>query len=141
MRLGEVSHLAVDQLEMDVQGIERIADLVGHAEHVLEIRRAVLALRRAARSGSGSILVVLLATTVLATFGSAVLLALDSAAQEIAHALVGTFLGILLSYGFVAPLVGVLEKKGHEASKALERLEGQGYVLSTTGKVAARRGW
>ena len=38
----------------------------------------------------------------------------------IVHALVGTFLGILLSYGFIAPLVGVLEKKGHEASKALK---------------------
>jgi len=38
----------------------------------------------------------------------------------IAHALVGTFLGILLSYGFVAPLVGVLEQKLHEATKALE---------------------
>ena len=38
----------------------------------------------------------------------------------IAHALVGTFLGILLSYGFVAPLVGVLEQKLHEATKAFE---------------------
>ena len=28
--------------------------------------------------------------------------------------------GILLSYGFIAPLVGILEKKTHEASKALE---------------------
>jgi chemotaxis protein MotA len=38
----------------------------------------------------------------------------------IAHALVGTFLGILLSYGFVAPLPSVLEAKLHEATKALE---------------------
>ncbi len=38
----------------------------------------------------------------------------------IAHALVGTFLGILLSYGFVAPLPGLLEQKAAEASKALE---------------------
>jgi chemotaxis protein MotA len=38
----------------------------------------------------------------------------------IAHALVGTFLGILLSYGFVAPLTGVLEQKLQEATKALE---------------------
>ena len=38
----------------------------------------------------------------------------------IAHALVGTFLGILLSYGFVAPLPSILEAKLHEATKALE---------------------
>jgi chemotaxis protein MotA len=38
----------------------------------------------------------------------------------IAHALVGTFLGILLSYGFVAPLVSVLEAKANEATKALQ---------------------
>jgi chemotaxis protein MotA len=38
----------------------------------------------------------------------------------IAHALVGTFLGILLSYGFISPLSSVLEQKVHEATKALE---------------------
>ncbi len=38
----------------------------------------------------------------------------------IAHALVGTFLGILLSYGFVGPLSSVLEQKLHESSKMLE---------------------
>jgi chemotaxis protein MotA len=38
----------------------------------------------------------------------------------IAHALVGTFLGILLSYGFISPLSSVLEQKLHEATKALE---------------------
>jgi chemotaxis protein MotA len=40
--------------------------------------------------------------------------------QLIASALVGTFLGILLSYGFVGPLVSVLEQKVHEATKALQ---------------------
>ena len=38
----------------------------------------------------------------------------------IAHALVGTFLGILLSYGFVSPLAGVLEQKLHESSKIFQ---------------------
>ena len=38
----------------------------------------------------------------------------------IAHALVGTFLGILLAYGFVAPLVSVLEARLHESTKAFE---------------------
>src|SRR5215470_9994104 len=40
--------------------------------------------------------------------------------QLIAHALVGTFLGILLSYGFVGPLAGVLEQKAAESTKILQ---------------------
>lgn len=40
--------------------------------------------------------------------------------QMIAGALVGTFLGILLSYGFVGPLAKLLEEKAAEASKELE---------------------
>ena len=35
----------------------------------------------------------------------------------IANALVGTFLGILLAYGFVGPLASLLEQKLHESSK------------------------
>jgi chemotaxis protein MotA len=38
----------------------------------------------------------------------------------IAAALVGTFLGILLSYGFVSPLASRLEQRLHESSKLLE---------------------
>ncbi len=38
----------------------------------------------------------------------------------IAHALVGTFLGILLSYGFVSPLSYLLEHKLNESTKMLE---------------------
>lgn len=38
----------------------------------------------------------------------------------IAAALVGTFLGILLAYGFVSPLAGKLEHSLHESSKLLE---------------------
>jgi len=38
----------------------------------------------------------------------------------IANALVGTFLGILLAYGFVSPLASVLEQKLSESSKMLE---------------------
>ncbi len=38
----------------------------------------------------------------------------------IAHALVGTFLGILLAYGFVSPLASLLEQKLGESSKMLE---------------------
>ncbi len=41
----------------------------------------------------------------------------------IAHALVGTFLGILLSYGFVSPLASVLEGKAAESSKVLQTVK------------------
>jgi len=38
----------------------------------------------------------------------------------IAHALVGTFLGILLAYGFVGPLAGKLEQRVNESAKLLQ---------------------
>lgn len=40
--------------------------------------------------------------------------------EMIAHALVGTFLGILLAYGFVGPLARLLEQKVDEATKELQ---------------------
>jgi chemotaxis protein MotA len=40
--------------------------------------------------------------------------------EMIAHALVGTFLGILLAYGFVAPLGTLLEQKADETMKELQ---------------------
>ncbi|MBY0576302.1 MAG: flagellar motor stator protein MotA [Gallionellaceae bacterium] len=41
----------------------------------------------------------------------------------IAHALVGTFLGILLAYGFVGPLSTALEQKAEESSKMLQTIK------------------
>jgi chemotaxis protein MotA len=41
----------------------------------------------------------------------------------IAVALVGTFLGILLAYGFVSPLSSVLEQKLHESSKMFQTVK------------------
>ncbi len=40
--------------------------------------------------------------------------------EMIAHALVGTFLGILLAYGFIGPLTSLLEQKVDESSKELQ---------------------
>ena len=40
--------------------------------------------------------------------------------EMIAHALVGTFLGILLAYGFVSPLATLMEQKVDEAGKELQ---------------------
>jgi chemotaxis protein MotA len=52
---------------------------------------------------------------------------LDKPPQElgilIAHALVGTFMGILLSYGFVAPLATVLEGKASENTKVFQTIK------------------
>jgi chemotaxis protein MotA len=41
----------------------------------------------------------------------------------IAHALVGTFLGILLAYGFVGPLATTLEQKAEEDTKMLQTIK------------------
>lgn len=44
----------------------------------------------------------------------------DEMGEMIAHALVGTFLGILLGYGFVSPLSSYLERQTKEAEKMLQ---------------------
>jgi chemotaxis protein MotA len=41
----------------------------------------------------------------------------------IAHALVGTFLGILLAYGFIGPLGGLLEQKAEESTKMFQTIK------------------
>jgi chemotaxis protein MotA len=41
----------------------------------------------------------------------------------IAHALVGTFLGILLAYGFIGPLATLLEQKSEEGTKMLQTIK------------------
>jgi chemotaxis protein MotA len=41
----------------------------------------------------------------------------------IAHALVGTFLGILLAYGFVGPLAALLEQKSEEGTKMFQTIK------------------
>jgi chemotaxis protein MotA len=41
----------------------------------------------------------------------------------IAHALVGTFLGILLAYGFIGPLGSLLEQKAEESSKMFQTIK------------------
>ncbi len=47
-----------------------------------------------------------------------------SSTAEIGHqvgsALVGTFLGILVAYGFVGPIAAAMEHKAHEESKGFE---------------------
>ncbi|GAB6195147.1 flagellar motor stator protein MotA [Lysobacter xanthus] len=40
--------------------------------------------------------------------------------EKVASALVGTFLGILISYGFVGPIASAMENRAHEDGKAFE---------------------
>ena len=42
---------------------------------------------------------------------------------SIGAALVGTFLGILLAYGFVGPLATILEQKAEESSKMFQTVK------------------
>lgn len=44
----------------------------------------------------------------------------DQMGQMIAHALVGTFFGILLGYGFINPLASYLDRQAKEAEKMLQ---------------------
>ena len=43
--------------------------------------------------------------------------------KMIGGALVGTFLGILVSYGFVAPIASLLEQKAHESGKIFQMIK------------------
>jgi chemotaxis protein MotA len=44
----------------------------------------------------------------------------DEMGEMIAHALVGTFLGILIGYGFIGPLASRIERQASEAVKVLQ---------------------
>ncbi len=44
----------------------------------------------------------------------------DEMGELIAHALVGTFLGILIGYGFIAPLASRIDRQAEEALKVLQ---------------------
>ena len=54
----------------------------------------------------------------------------------IAHALVGTFLGILLAYGFISPLSSLLEQKLEESTKMFQCVKVT--LLASLGSVPAR---
>jgi chemotaxis protein MotA len=65
--------------------------------------------------------------------------------EKVGAALVGTFLGILLSYGFLAPLVVKLESMGHAETNFLRAIAAtiNGYLSKLPPKIAvdaARRG-
>lgn len=69
----------------------------------------------------------------------------DEMGQMIAHALVGTFLGILAGYGFVNPLASRVERQAKEVEKILQCMRVtllaslHGYAPSSPWSSAARR--
>jgi chemotaxis protein MotA len=66
--------------------------------------------------GFGIVAAVLGIVTTMASIGGEV----AEVGEHVAGALVGTFLGILLAYGFVGPLAAALEQRANEDSKAFE---------------------
>ena len=67
--------------------------------------------------GFGIVAAVLGIITTMSIVGSA---APSEIGQKVASALVGTFLGILISYGFVGPMSTAMENRANEDGKALE---------------------
>ena len=67
--------------------------------------------------GFGIVAAVLGIINTMAIVGSA---APSEIGEKVASALVGTFLGILVSYGFVAPIASAMENRAHEDGKAFE---------------------
>ena len=67
--------------------------------------------------GFGIVAAVLGIITTMSIVGSA---APSEIGQKVASALVGTFLGILISYGFVGPMSAAMENRANEDGKALE---------------------
>jgi chemotaxis protein MotA len=66
--------------------------------------------------GFGIVAAVLGIVTTMASIGGEV----AEIGKHVAGALVGTFLGILLGYGFVGPLAAALTHRAHEEGKAFE---------------------
>ncbi len=52
--------------------------------------------------------------------------------HHVAAALVGTFLGILVAYGFVGPVAAAMEQRAHEDGKAFELVK-MAFVASVRG--------
>lgn len=108
--LGTALSLIVDGKAEPAQLTEALDEEIKVIEREHHAAVAVLAKTADALPGFGIVAAVL---GIVVTMG-----AIDGPASEIGHkvgaALVGTFLGILMSYGFFAPMVGRMEYLGEE---------------------------
>ncbi len=115
-----VMEFITDYLRMMVGGnlnaleIENLMDMeIETHHHEVEVPGHVMAKTGDATPAFGIVVAVMGVVNVMGSVGEppAVL------GKMIGGALVGTFLGILLSYGFVQPVASLLEQKAHEGSK------------------------
>ena len=115
-----VMEFITDYLRMMVGGnlnaleIENLMDIeIETHHHEAEVPAHVMAKTGDATPAFGIVVAVMGVVNVMGSVGEppAVL------GKMIGGALVGTFLGILVSYGFIAPIASLLEQKAHEGSK------------------------
>ena len=115
-----VMEFITDYLRMMVGGnlnaleIENLMDIeIETHHHEAEVPAHVMSKTADATPAFGIVVAVMGVVNVMGSVGEppAVL------GKMIGGALVGTFLGILVSYGFIAPIASLLEQKAHEGSK------------------------
>jgi chemotaxis protein MotA len=132
---GQMLHFVCDTLRTAVSGVVQPHDLDELIENDIEIhRQEALAPARAlavvadALPGLGIVAAVLGVVITMSALGGPP----EEIGQKVAAALVGTFLGILLSYGIVSPLAANIEK-------SIEA-EGQFYRMLRAGLMAFAKG-
>lgn len=118
-----VMEFITDYLRMMVGGnlnaleIENLMDIeIETHHHEVEVPGHIMSRVADATPAFGIVVAVMGVVNVMGSVGEppAVL------GKMIGGALVGTFLGILISYGFVAPIASLLEQKAHEGSKIFQ---------------------
>jgi len=85
-------------------------------EHECEVPASALANVADAMPAFGNVAAVMGVVKALSTADAGP----DQMGEMIAHALVGTFLGILIGYGFISPLANRIERQASEAVKVLQ---------------------
>ena len=102
---------------MNPHELEQLLD-VELETHQLEAEAPAAAVMKSADalSGFGIVAAVLGIVTTMSQLGGDT----SKIGEHIAGALVGTFLGILLCYGFAGPLASAMENRAHEDGKAFE---------------------
>ncbi len=115
-----VMEFITDYLRMMVGGnlnaleIENLMDMeIETHHHEVEVPGHVMAKSADALPAFGIVVAVMGVVNVMGSVGEPP----PVLGKMIGGALVGTFLGILLSYGFVSPIASLLEQKAHEGSK------------------------